>query len=65
MVPFVNTFLGSLCLIQKINFVCVYKYVYYTVCIFFHNFIKLRCGYNGQRITGVLVGAVKFFHHTM
>ena len=35
------------------------------VCIFSHNFIKLRCGYNGQRITGVLVGVVKFLHPTM
>ena len=33
--------------------------------LFFHNFIKLHCGYNGQRITGVLVGAVKFLHPTM
>ena len=64
MVPFVNTFLGSLCLIQKINFVCVQICLLYGLYIF-HNFIKLRCGYNGQRITGVLVGAVKFFHHTM
>ena len=65
MVRFVNTFLGSLCLIRKIGFVCVFEYVYYTVCIFFRNFIKLCCGYNVQRITGVLVGAVKFLHPTM